>query len=87
MDVENFQYLFSLIRNNDICPKLSPGLPCAEQHYKTEQDAIIKFSICLRTKYNMLLLQRTFYYANRFTIRKVNYKYLECFETWGWRKM
>ena len=35
MDVEDFQYLVSLIRNNDIRPKLSPGEPCPEQHYKS----------------------------------------------------
>jgi hypothetical protein len=46
---------------------------------KAEQAVIIKFSICLRMKYNML--QRTVYDANRFTIRKVNYKYLESFES------
>jgi hypothetical protein len=33
-DVENFQYLGTLIRNNDIQVKLSPGLPRSEQHSK-----------------------------------------------------
>jgi len=32
MDIESFQYLFSLIRNNDTHVKLSPGLPWPEQH-------------------------------------------------------
>ena len=35
VDVADFQYMVSLIRNNDINVKLSPRLPCTEQHSKS----------------------------------------------------
>jgi len=34
VDVENFQYLGSLTKSNDIHGKLCPGLPCPERNYK-----------------------------------------------------
>jgi len=88
VDVADFQYMVSLIRNNDINVKLSPRLPCTEQHSKSRTLFYQKIEYIFEEGTIMCYIFNVrLFGAKRLTFRKVDYKHLERFETWGWRMM
>jgi len=65
--------------------QLSPGLSCRVQIQNVENPVINRSGLYLRRKHNVLDLQQI-YLVLRFRPFG-NYKHLERFETWSWRKM
>lgn len=67
--------------------QLSTVLSCREKIQSVEHPVINKSGLYLRRKHNVLDLQRRYFGVKNLTLRELDYKYLERFETWSWSKM
>jgi hypothetical protein len=69
--------------------KLNPGLPWRKAAFnKKERICTSKLDLNLRKKLVKCYMRyMALYGAETWTLRKVDQKYLENFDIWGWRKM
>jgi hypothetical protein len=87
-NVEEFNYLDSIIRNDAKCREIKASIVMAKAAFNKKKTLFTsKLDLELRKLVKCYIWSIALYGAETWTLRKLDQKNLESFEKWCWRRM